>query len=156
MTCVQVCVSPGAWRMSPIQMTASSPTPQQQSRWRGRRVLAAALIPQPGAYPPKRAHLLLSAPHLSLRKTQTKTKKTQQQPGQKPPNAAQSKVATLLSSCVRQTNAGVTPGRRLHEPDSKLGRFAPRNRRLKHRQPPPGTGLRRHVRSLKGREQIPQ
>lgn len=35
------------------QMTATSPTPQQQNRWKGRRCLAAAFIPQPAAYPPE-------------------------------------------------------------------------------------------------------
>lgn len=35
------------------QMTATSPTPQQQNRWKGRRCLAAAFIPQPAAYPPQ-------------------------------------------------------------------------------------------------------
>lgn len=42
------------------------------------------------------------------------------------------------------------------DPDSELGRFAPRNLRGKHSEPAPGTGLCRHVRSLKGRERIPQ
>lgn len=42
------------------------------------------------------------------------------------------------------------------DPDSELGRFAPRNLRVKHCEPAPGTGLCRHVRSLKGRERIPQ
>lgn len=41
-------------------MTVSSPTPQQQNRWKGRRCLAAALIPQPAAYPPK--HICCSLP----------------------------------------------------------------------------------------------
>lgn len=35
------------------QMTAASPSPQQQNRWKGRRCLGAALIPQPAAFPPK-------------------------------------------------------------------------------------------------------
>lgn len=42
------------------------------------------------------------------------------------------------------------------DPDSELGCFAPRNLRVKHSKPAPGTSLCRHVRSLKGREQIPQ
>lgn len=65
-----VCVSPGARRSWLIPMTASSPTPQQQNRWKGRRVLAAALIPQPDAYPPEHTHththLLSSYTHLCL------------------------------------------------------------------------------------------
>lgn len=35
------------------QMTATSPTPQQQNRWKGRRCLAAAFIPPPAACSPK-------------------------------------------------------------------------------------------------------
>lgn len=53
-------LSPGAWMTCEIQMTASSPTPQQQNRWKGRRCLAAALIPQPAAYPPVRTPFCLS------------------------------------------------------------------------------------------------
>lgn len=34
-------------------MTATSPTPQQQNRWKGRRCLAAAFIPPPAACSPK-------------------------------------------------------------------------------------------------------
>lgn len=48
--CVYIKVSPGAWMTCVSQMTATSPTPQQQNRWKGRRCLAAALIPQPAAY----------------------------------------------------------------------------------------------------------
>lgn len=88
----------------------------------------------------RNTHLLLSGPHFSLKK---------------PPNAPQPKAATCLSSCVRQTNhAGSVSQPR--DPDSELDRFAPRNLLMKHSEPAPGTGLCRHVRSLKGREQIPQ
>lgn len=48
----------------------------------------------------RNTHLLLSGPHFSLKKI--------------PPNAPQWKAATCLSSCVRQTNARVTPGRSLN------------------------------------------
>lgn len=78
-----------------------------------------------------------------------------------PPNTPQAKAATCLSSCVQgggakkfQSYAGSVPQPR--DPDSELGRFAPRNLRVKHSEPAPGTGLCRHVRSLKGRERIPQ
>lgn len=58
----------------------------------------------------------------------------------------------------KEKNSRATPGRSLNprDPDSELGRFAPRNLRVKHNDPAPGTGLYRHARSLKGREQIPQ
>lgn len=151
-----VCVSPGAPRSWLIPMTASSPTPQQQNRWKGRRVLAAALIPQPDAYPPEHTHAHTHTPAALLYTLMSVVKKKNT-----PPNTPQAKAATCLSSCVQgggakkfQSYAGSVPQPR--DPDSELGRFAPRNLRVKHSEPAPGTGLCRHVRSLKGRERIPQ
>lgn len=50
---------PGARMTWVSQMTESSPTPQQQNRWKGRRWLAAALIPPPAACPPETSVALL-------------------------------------------------------------------------------------------------
>lgn len=141
-SCLQVCVSPGAWRICLIHMTASSPTPQQQSRWKGRRVLAAVLIPQPGAYPRKHTPAALWSTLLSEKASERTTAESSDLP------------LKLCPTNKCQSNAGSVSKPR--DPDSELDRFAPRNLLMKHSEPAPGTGLCRHVRSLKGREQIPQ
>lgn len=61
---VEACVAerelpPGARMTWVSQMTESSPTPQQQNRWKDRRWLAAALIPPPAACPPETSVALL-------------------------------------------------------------------------------------------------
>lgn len=142
LACLQVCLSPGAWRIWLIHMTASSPTPQQQSRWKGRRVLAAALIPLPGAYPPKHTPAALWSTLLSGNASERTTAESSDLP------------LKLCPTNKCQSHAGSVSQPR--DPDSELGRFAPRNLLVKHSEPAPGTGMCRHVRSLKGREQIPQ
>lgn len=89
----------------------------------------------------RNTHLLLPGPHFSLKKRTT---------------VESSDLALKLcptNKCPESRRVGLaTPATR----NSELGRFAPRNPRVKHSEPAPGTGLCRHVRSLKGREQIPQ
>lgn len=134
-------------------MTASSPTPQQQNRWKGRRVLAAALIPQPDAYPPEHTHTHTHTPAALLCTLMSVVKKKTLRMHHR---RKQRLVCQVVSRGGKkfQSHAGSVSQPR--DPDSELGRFAPRNLRVKHSEPAPGTGLCRHVRSLKGRERIPQ
>lgn len=92
----------------------------------------------------RNTHLLLSGPHFSLKKNTSE--RTTVESSDLP--------LKLCPTNKCQSHAGSVSQPRV--PDSELGRFAPRNLRVKHSEPAPGTGLCRHVRSLKGREQIPQ
>lgn len=110
-----VCVSPGARRSWLIPMTASSPTPQQQNRWKGRRVLAVALIPQPDAYPPEHTHAHTHTPAALLYTLMSVVKKTPTQHLRTHHRRKQRLVCQVVSregGCKKNSRA--TPGRSLN------------------------------------------
>lgn len=149
---VYIKVSPGAWMTWVSQMTASSPTPQQQNRWKGRRCLAAALIPQPAAYPPK--HICCSLPRHLFH-----TLSVGRRPQQAATNTAFSRSSERLVFQVVSKNTNKQKISRRRGLLSPLRTQSTRGvASLRHTSGPHIASGRSCVRvnSLKGRQQIPQ